>query len=135
VCAVHRGRLRIYTKEKLNSCKRKLFLNNVRFEAVTAVTMKDTVFWNMTPCSLVEVCLLLGGLLIASIANPMDEGRTFLRSVSQILPEYTASHLMNQFSSEFTVVSEPSNSCELRPAVPERLKVARVFSANFQTGR
>jgi hypothetical protein len=33
----------------------------VRFEVLTAVIMKDTVFWNVTPCSLVEVYQRSGG--------------------------------------------------------------------------
>jgi hypothetical protein len=32
-----------------------------RFEVLAAMTMKSTVFWNVTPCSLVEVYQRSGG--------------------------------------------------------------------------
>jgi hypothetical protein len=34
---------------------------NVRFEALTAVSMKIAIFWNVKPCSPVDIYLRLGG--------------------------------------------------------------------------
>jgi hypothetical protein len=38
----------------------KLF-HAIRFEVLTVVSIKSTVFWNVVPCSLVEVYKLIGG--------------------------------------------------------------------------
>jgi hypothetical protein len=35
--------------------------NNVRFQVITAARMKMTVFWDVTPCSLVEACRCVTG--------------------------------------------------------------------------
>jgi hypothetical protein len=34
-----------------NNADRKLLYNDLRFEVFTAVTIKNVVFWNVTPCS------------------------------------------------------------------------------------
>jgi hypothetical protein len=43
--------LQINTETK---CVRIQFFNEVRFEVFTAVSMKNGVFWNVTPCALVR---------------------------------------------------------------------------------
>jgi hypothetical protein len=36
-------------------------LDYVKCEVLSAVTMKNTVSWNVTPCSVVEICRRFGG--------------------------------------------------------------------------
>jgi hypothetical protein len=72
--------------------------------------MKNTVFWDVNPCSSVEVhghfrgmcclnlpTLLLAGCLIGFFVEPEDEGSIFLRNMGD-LPDYTALHPRNQYS-------------------------------------
>jgi hypothetical protein len=60
----------------------------VGFEVLTAVVMKNTVFWDITPCSRMKVraasratsfhsCILLGSLL-----DPEDGGDVILRNLA-----------------------------------------------------
>jgi hypothetical protein len=62
------------------------------FEVLTAVTMKNTIIWSVTPCSLVDVyrgfrgrCCLLG-----LVFDLEDVKSTFLRNVGK-MPEYITS--------------------------------------------
>jgi hypothetical protein len=49
----------------------------VGFEVLTAVVMKSTVFWDMTPCSPLKLSDILFGLFF----DPEDRGDMFLRNV------------------------------------------------------
>jgi hypothetical protein len=85
----------------------------VRFEILTAVTLKSTAFWDVTQCSLVGVYQRYGEMywfhlqdqrvsqassrkmpvcLFGLIFDPEDGGNTFLRNVDKFLPNYMASH-------------------------------------------
>jgi hypothetical protein len=73
---------------------------------------KSTIFWNMTPCSLVEIYRHFGGIfritksepskhrsreitwfLLALFFDPDDVSSKSIRNVSEFLPDYTASLL------------------------------------------
>jgi hypothetical protein len=71
--------------------------------------MRSTIFWDVIPCSLVEVyrllrgsrclhpwgkacLLLLTGRLFRFLFDSEDCGNMFLRNVSKLLPDYTSSH-------------------------------------------
>ena len=56
----------------------------MRLEVVTGVTMNNTVLWNVTPCSLVDVYQCFEGIRYV---------------VPQFLPDYTLSHKRRQFYS------------------------------------
>jgi hypothetical protein len=67
----------------------------VRFEVFRVVTMKITVFRNVTPCSLVRACWHFAGKCAASISP------TLLRNVSKLLTDYMTSHPKRQQSSQY----------------------------------
>jgi hypothetical protein len=60
----------------------------VGFEVLTAVVMKSTIFWNITPCSplkvnrraLLSTCFY-SGLLIGLFFDPENEDNIFLRNL------------------------------------------------------
>jgi hypothetical protein len=56
-----------------------------RFEVPLALTVNITVFWDVTPCDLVDVSYVL-------VFCSEDEGMTLLRNVGEDLLEYTASY-------------------------------------------
>jgi hypothetical protein len=65
--------------------------------------VKVTLFWNMTPCSLVETYQRSGG-------------RKFFRKINNFLPDYTMSHPTGQQCSSSTAREPPvsqgiHNSC------------------------
>jgi hypothetical protein len=71
----------------------------VRFEVLTAASMKVAVFWVVAPYSLVEVYRRLRG---ASDDLPDDGGSKHLWHVGELLP--TAQQPRRQTSSYFIVV-------------------------------
>jgi hypothetical protein len=60
----------------------------VQSEVLTAVTMKNTIFWDMIPCSLV----FIKGI-------PKDGDNTFFHNVWKHIPDYMASYPRRQWSS------------------------------------
>jgi hypothetical protein len=48
----------------------------VGFEVLTAVVMKSTIFWDITPCSVLSVYVHFGG----TYRDPEDGGDMFLRN-------------------------------------------------------
>jgi hypothetical protein len=64
--------------------------NSVRFEVLMAVSMKKTIFWDVTPCDLVEVYRCSRG---TCFYLPLDEGSNVSRNYQ------TASHPRIEFSS------------------------------------
>jgi hypothetical protein len=88
------------------------------FKILTAVTMKNrhTLFWNVTPCSLVEVQrrfvgvhylhlqgsskqISLSACLLSILFYPEDGDSRFIRNVPKCLLEYTTSHPRSWYSS------------------------------------
>jgi hypothetical protein len=85
---------------------------------LTEYTVKNTIFWDVMPCSLVEVyrhfgrtyCLHLHGKSLPSnqqklaaslldlLFNPEDGGSTFTWNVGKLLPDNMASHTKRQYS-------------------------------------
>jgi hypothetical protein len=64
----------------------KLSSHYVGFEVLTALVMKSSLFWAITPCSPFEVnqlaCYLLhAGFLLGLFFDAEDGGATFLRNV------------------------------------------------------
>jgi hypothetical protein len=58
----------------------------VGFEVLTAVVMKNTILWDITPCSPLKVNLLLAtclhaGFLLGLFFGPENGGDMFLRNV------------------------------------------------------
>jgi hypothetical protein len=92
------------------------------FEILTAVTVTSIVFWDVTPCSIVEVywcfggalCLHLQGRRVKQADNKFclilalhtfgihfdleDGGSTFLWNIGTRVPDYTASHSTKSYS-------------------------------------
>jgi hypothetical protein len=67
---------------------------DIRFEVLTAMAMKSSVFWNITTFSPMKVktfscCLLEVGFLLGLLLNPEDEGGMFLRNVGSLSTDYT----------------------------------------------
>jgi hypothetical protein len=55
--------------------------NLCRIEVLTAVIMKSTIFWDVTPCSPLKVNLLHAGFLLGLFFDPEDRGDVILRNV------------------------------------------------------
>jgi hypothetical protein len=45
----------IYLRRAIHISVLECFVGYVGFEVLTAVTMKSTIFWNVTPCNVVDV--------------------------------------------------------------------------------
>jgi hypothetical protein len=80
---------------------------NVGVEVLTAVVMKGTIFWDITPCSPLKVNRRFGGtyllhlhgsvfhlltrwFLLGLFFDPKDGGDMFLRKVGCLAKDYTA---------------------------------------------
>jgi hypothetical protein len=59
----------------------------LRFEVLTAVSLKVTDLWDVTPLNLID-----SEKAAASIFKLEDEGRRFLRNVGNDISDYTVSH-------------------------------------------
>jgi hypothetical protein len=55
-----------------------LLLGKFRFEVLTAVIMESSVFCDITPCSLLKICLLHAGFFPDLFFGPEDGGDMFL---------------------------------------------------------
>jgi hypothetical protein len=69
-----------------HSCLQRTKYLHVEFEVLTAVVMKSSNFWDITPCSPLKVncsaCHLLSHwFLVRLILDPEDGGDMFLRNV------------------------------------------------------
>lgn len=71
----------------------------MRYDVLTAVTVRNAVFWDMTLCSIIEMCtnILKGSQSLHH--QPNGEGSSKLWNVSTYLPEYVVSHCRRQQSS------------------------------------
>jgi len=76
---------------------------NVRSVLLTALTMKGTVLYDMTPCSLVKftdieftTCTFRAGECPVFILHHEDRINMLLRNIDKFLLEYTASHTARQ---------------------------------------
>jgi hypothetical protein len=65
-------------------------LNDVGFEALTAVTMKSIIFGDVMTCS--PVALLLAGFWLGLLFNPEDGCTTGLQNAGELLLDYMALH-------------------------------------------
>jgi hypothetical protein len=65
----------------------------VRFQVLTAASMKMAIFWDVAPCSLVEVYRRFSG------ACCLHHQGKHLWNVGKLLPDYTAQHPRRQLSS------------------------------------
>jgi hypothetical protein len=70
----------------------------VKFNVLTATTMEITVFWGVTPCSLVECYQRFGGELEDEYAEDGDS--ISHRDVGKFPPDYTALHPSNPIDKE-----------------------------------
>jgi hypothetical protein len=61
---------------------------HVGFEVLTAVNS------DVTPCSLVAVCLFIASCFLGLLFDPEYRGGTFLRNVSQLLPDYASQKIV-----------------------------------------
>jgi hypothetical protein len=82
------------------------FLNFVRFEVLTAVLAKGSIFWSTSPCSPVKVSQSFGGTLSIFIVegqakqdNQLEADIRFFRNVGWLSPDYTALYRRRQNSS------------------------------------
>jgi len=74
----------------------------VGFEALTVTTMKITVVWDVTPCSLVNCTDAPGYPAVSIIIYPDDEGNKIPWNFGVLLPDYTAWHSRWKNSSKHT---------------------------------
>jgi hypothetical protein len=65
-------------------------------EVLTLVTVKITIFWDVTLYSLVDRYQCFEGTFCFHFHGRIDGGNRFLRYVGAYLPNYTASHLRRQ---------------------------------------
>jgi hypothetical protein len=70
----------------------------VRFQVLTAASMKMNAFWDTVPCSLVEVYRRFRGAYYLH-HRPDDRRNKHLWKVGKILPDYTARHPRRHSSS------------------------------------
>jgi hypothetical protein len=69
----------------------------VRYEVSTTVIMKITVFWDVLPCSLIDV----SEERAAAFFEVDDGSNSFLRCVGKHVSYFTASRTRRQYSSHF----------------------------------
>jgi hypothetical protein len=78
----------------------KIKQGDARFEAIKAVVIQGTIFWDMTPCSLMEINPRLGRkvlnllaecLLFGLLSDTKDGGNTSPRNAGVLVLEHTVS--------------------------------------------
>jgi hypothetical protein len=69
----------------------------VRIQVLTAANMKTTVFWDIAPCSVVEVYRLFGGS--CCLHHQSDGGSKHVWNVGKLLPDFTAQQPRRQLFS------------------------------------
>jgi hypothetical protein len=74
-----------------------MYCSVVRFQVFMLASMKITVFWDVAPCSLVEVYRRFGGAYCLQLQGDV-------KAVGKLLPEYTAQHPRRQPSSMYNSV-------------------------------
>jgi hypothetical protein len=121
-----------------SSCNQPTILNtwlHVRFQVLTAASMKMSVFWDDALRSLVETEQRFRGAYCLHhpwwwvIHRPDDGGSKLLWNVGQYLPEYTAQHPTRKTSSMFVSMNI---TCEGKPV--RQCKVsAGLFIATLNT--
>jgi hypothetical protein len=92
---------RVYMQQQNKSGHAEYFF--MRFQVLTVASMKMTVFWDVAPCSLVEVyqcfrgacCLTHRGALTMEAASASETSVNFYQTTWHNIPE--ASHLQNIF--------------------------------------
>jgi hypothetical protein len=96
----------------------------VRFQILTATSMKMTVFWDVAPCSLVD-------------NDRRYRGAYCLHHQGQFLPGYTAHHLLNIYSIiiKYDVITCRSASWENIPQIDSRSSEVHVKSFSGKTRR
>jgi hypothetical protein len=65
---------------------------NERSEVLMTVTMKMTVFWNVTPYIMVEHSNVTGEISASNFSALLyheDGGRKFIRNIYNVVPDYT----------------------------------------------
>jgi hypothetical protein len=77
------------------------YKSRVRFQVLTAASMKVTAFLDIAPCRLVEV--------VRRTNRPDDGGSSHLRNVGQLLRVYTA-----QYPRRHTFVNQPARLISTR---------------------
>jgi hypothetical protein len=80
---------------------------NVRFQVLTAATMKVTVFWDIAPCSLVQIDRRFKGVsLMMELVSLSETSANFHETTRRNIPEYCQLHIRrreNLISFRFTV--------------------------------
>jgi hypothetical protein len=66
-------------------------MKKVKFQVLTAASMKFRVAWDVAPCSHVEIDLCSKGVYCLK-HHPDDGGSTYLRNIGQLQRDYTALH-------------------------------------------
>jgi hypothetical protein len=74
-------------------------LNCVNAEVITAVTMKNTGYWKVTPCNLIEINRRLGGKCY--LLYPEGGVSMFLRKFTKFPSDYMTSHFKRPYSSNY----------------------------------
>jgi hypothetical protein len=80
----------------------------MRFQVLTAASMKMTVFWDFAPCSLVEIDRRFRGALMMEAASTSETSVNFYETTRRNIPEDRHLHLdiYNQF---FTLITPMDN--------------------------
>jgi hypothetical protein len=63
------------------------------------MTLKSTIFWNVMPCSLVEIYVSGPLCLLSFLFHPDDGGSMFLQNTGKLLPNCVVSLPRRQYSS------------------------------------
>jgi hypothetical protein len=92
--------------------------------------MKMTVFWDVAPCSLVEVDWLLRGSFDLHHYRPDDGGSKLLWNVGHLLPDFTVQHPRRQ-SSSYSLPWEPEISPSFIVDKNLYLRILRKSSSHF----
>jgi hypothetical protein len=79
-----RSRLKYATERRSDQA------HKVRYEVITASSIKMAIFWVVEPCSLVEVCRCFRGAWYLHLHRPVDGGSKNLLNFGKIRPDYTA---------------------------------------------
>jgi hypothetical protein len=94
-------------------CKKEYFLN-VRFQILTAVAMKITVFWYVMQFTLVDIYRRFGGTWCLHLSNGGMKRNTFFRNVGKYLADNTVVCLRKHIFVNVRTGGTYSYQCVLR---------------------
>jgi hypothetical protein len=108
----------------------------VGFEAVRAVSLKNTVFFDMTSCNIVEVYLYFGRTCCLHLQgiypeDPEGESSTFLQYVGERLPHHMASYL-GPFVQKTAAKSEQASILSMKGRRRNFFSILKTYVYSYQ---